>query len=59
MTIEIRELVIQACVRENDHHPHSITPLNRAQRQDDDNRWVELISQRVMKELQDEMRRQR
>ncbi|NRB25085.1 DUF5908 family protein [Shewanella sp.] len=59
MTIEIRELVIQACVRDNDRHSHSRTSLNRVQRQDDDSRWVELISQRVMKELQEEMRRQR
>ena len=53
MTIEIRELVIQARVAAGEER-QSITQRGIAQQKADEARWVELITQRVLEKLREE-----
>lgn len=52
MTIEINELVIQATVSPG-KGAYSTDKLSRLEHREDDDRWVELISERVMQQLRD------
>jgi hypothetical protein len=52
MTIEINELIIQATVT-SAKGSHSVDKLSRQEEREDDERWVELISERVMRQLRD------
>lgn len=54
MTIEIRELVIQACVSETGHAPETRPSRTLAQDMDEEARWIERISQRVLEQLWEE-----
>lgn len=52
MTIEINELVIQATVTPG-KGAYSTDRLSRLEEKEDDERWVEVISERVMQQLRD------
>lgn len=52
MTIEINELVIQATVTPG-KEALSTDKLSRLEDREEDERWVELISERVMQQLRD------
>lgn len=52
MTIEISELVIQATITPG-KGTYSSDKLSRLEQREDDERWVELISERVIKQLRD------
>ncbi|MEB5889997.1 DUF5908 family protein [Enterobacter roggenkampii] len=52
MTIEIDELVIQASVTPG-QGAHPAEKLSQSAQREDDERWVELVSERVMQQLRD------
>lgn len=52
MTIEISELIIQATVT-SEKGAYSSDKWSRLEEKEDDDRWVELISERVMQHLRD------
>lgn len=54
MTIEIRELVIEARVTDVGGHSQSSLAYNVAQTKEEEARWVALISQRVLELLREE-----
>lgn len=54
MTIEIRELVIQARVTAPEEVPPCIPVRGIAQEKADEARWVEIIAQRVVDKLREE-----
>lgn len=54
MTIEIRELVIQATISETCNTPEKRPSRTIAQEMDEEVRWIERISQRVLEQLREE-----
>lgn len=54
MTIEIRELVIQARVSAPEEAPPRAPVRSIAQEKADEARWVEIIAQRVVDKLREE-----
>jgi Family of unknown function (DUF5908) len=54
MTIEIRELVIQARVTASEEIAPILPPRSRAQEKADEARWVEIITQQVLDKLRED-----
>jgi hypothetical protein len=54
MTIEIRELVIQARVTASEETAPASPFRSRAQEKAEEARWVEIITQRVLEKLREE-----
>lgn len=54
MTIEIRELVIQASISENGNTLEKRPLRTIAQEVDEEARWIERISRRVLEQLREE-----
>jgi hypothetical protein len=57
MTIEIRELVIEARVTETGTSSFSSLAQSVAQTKEEENRWIALISKRVLELLREEQGR--